>query len=91
MENFFVENGRKYLLFFYSDHESGDKGPSAASASGAKNLRKNKVQIMESSDVNLKGICIFFVRNPTIQITNSNVSNVIYNFIMIHKNTNFLH
>jgi hypothetical protein len=70
MENFFQEHGRKYLLFFY-DQDTNDK---SAAAKAIKT--KNKVQIMESSDISLKGICIFFVRNQTITITNTNVSNV---------------
>lgn len=74
MENFFQENGRKYLLFFYSDQESSDK-----SATGKNMKTKNKVQIMESSDMTLKGICIFFTRNQAITITNANVSNVKFN------------
>jgi hypothetical protein len=88
MENFFQDNGRKYLLFFYSEPESSDKGATppqqqqqqqAQSIAYVRAIRshKTKVQIMESSDITFKGICVFFVRNSTqISITNTNVSNV---------------
>jgi hypothetical protein len=71
MENFFQEHGRKYLLFFYNDQDTNDKSAATKAIKA-----RNKVQIMESSDISLKGICIFFVRNQTITITNANVSNV---------------
>lgn len=64
MENFFSENGRKNLIFYYGD----DLVTKIKSS-------KAKVQIVESSNLSLKGVCIFFIRNSTsIAITSTNIS-----------------
>ena len=64
MEMFFAENGNKNLLFYY------DTSKSLKTA-------KSKVQIVDNSNLSLKGISIFFVRNSTsIAISTQNISQV---------------
>lgn len=68
MEAFFAENGTKNLLFYYG--EPADTGSKVR-------INKPKVQIVDSSHLSLKGVCIFFVRNSTsIAITSQNISQV---------------
>jgi hypothetical protein len=69
MDAFFNENGTKNLLFYY--------GESADSTSAKSKITKSKVQIVESSNMSLKGVCVFFVRNSTSNpITAQNISQV---------------
>jgi hypothetical protein len=72
MEAFFVENRSKNLIFFYGESESGVN----KSAKG-----KFKLQIIDSSSISLKGVCIFFVRHfASTAITPKNISDVIHEF-----------
>lgn len=77
MEAFFAENGSKYLLFYSGDHaETGSKI----------RLNRAKVQIVDSSHLAFKGLCIFFVRNSTSTIiTNQNISQVYYKSVFFLK------
>lgn len=70
MEAFFAENGSKNLLFYSGEH--------ADSIAGSKvRINKPKVQIVDSSHLAFKGVCIFFVRNSTsTPLTNQNISQV---------------
>lgn len=82
MENFFQDNGRKNLIFFYHESDSTDtKSSMAGSHYPVRNVARmfrSRVQVVESADVPLKGICVFFVRNSTsVTITNQNVSLVL--------------
>lgn len=73
MEAFFTENGTKNLIFYYGEGSTGSEGGVKAKVS------RSKVQIVESSSLSLKGVCVFFVRNSTsIAITPQNVSQEIY-------------
>lgn len=85
MDSFFVENGRKNLIFCYSEPDSPNDGnrssqqqqQQAANKQGALKINRAKVQIVDSSDLILKGVCIFFVRNTTsTAITTQNISQV---------------
>lgn len=71
MEAFFAENGNKNLLFCYGE-------PDINMQVSKTNLpKKPKVQIVESSNLSLRGICVFFVRNSTsILVTRENISQV---------------
>jgi hypothetical protein len=67
MKEFFDENGTKHLLFNYIEPESNNKGSKS----------KLKLQIVRSNTLNIKGLCVFFVRNSiSIEITNINISQV---------------
>lgn len=68
VEAFFSENGSKNLLFYYG--EPADTGSKIR-------INKSRVQIVDSSHLTLKGVCIFFVRNSTsTPITIQNISQV---------------
>jgi len=69
METFLVENGKKNLIFYCGETESALN----------KFRTKPKIQIVDSSNLILKGICVFFVRNSTaVAISSNNISQVIH-------------
>jgi hypothetical protein len=71
MEAFFAENGNKNLLFCYGEPETNMQ------VSKTTLPKKTKIQIVESSNISLRGICVFFVRNSTsILVTRENISQV---------------
>jgi hypothetical protein len=76
MENFFGENGGKNLLFYYSEPDSSPSQPTAQTNKPI--LRpKVKLQIMHSSDMPLRGICVYFVRISNAQaISAQNIAQV---------------
>ena len=75
MEAFFVENGKKNLIFYCGETENAS----------SKFKVKPKIQIVDSSNLILKGICVFFVRNSTaIAISSANISQVIHLIFSIH-------
>ena len=73
MEAFFAENGQKNLIFCFGESDT------SIQVSKTNLPKKPKVQIVESSNLSLRGICVFFVRNSTtILITKENISQVRY-------------
>lgn len=80
MSSFFAEKGSKILVFFYGETDTTSSTSNTTStATQGQNVKgksvKSKLQIIQSSSVMLKGICIFFVRHTTsIAITSSNIS-----------------
>lgn len=68
MEAFFVEDGNKNLLFYYGEPDTNN---------AKSKIIKSKVQIVDNSNLSLKGVSIFFIRNSTsIAITAQNISQV---------------
>lgn len=89
MESFFGENGRKYLIFYFTDVDMGGaeppkSGPPMTASSTSRASSKNnrfKLQIIENTEVTLKGCCIFFTKTvASVAITNANISTVIHFF-----------
>ncbi len=79
IKEFFDENGTKNLLFNYTEQETNKTSKS-----------KLKLQIVRSNSLNIKGLCVFFVRNSTsIEITTINVSQVIIILLNSVKNVYF--
>lgn len=70
MEAFFVENGKKNLIFYSGETESALN----------KFRTKPKIQIVDSSNLILKGICVFFVRNSTAVAISSNTISQVNHF-----------
>ena len=71
MSSFFAQNGAKNLIFYYGEIDSPAKSRTAAP--------KYKLQIIDSSSLSLKGVCVFFVRhNISNQITNANISQDVF-------------
>lgn len=72
MDGFFVENGSKILMFFYGDDVNAKTKPA-----------KFRVQIVDSSNLSLRGVCLFFFRNSTsIAITPQNIHQVGLSFLI---------
>ncbi len=87
MNNFFQENGRLHLIFFYGEADTNDQAksviinnatPQNQAFKPAPRPTKSKVQIVEGSDIPLKGICIFFIRvTAESTVTAATISQVI--------------
>ncbi len=74
ISQFFAENGRKHLVFCYSEPgpETGDastdqmkKKTTAGTIGPLKIANQPKLQIVDGFDLSFYGVCIFFLRNST--------------------------
>jgi hypothetical protein len=89
MNQFFIEDGSQYLVFFYQepDIEKYPKGVDSfrpgyspvSTRSGANSAKqiKPKVTIADLNEQSLRGICLCFLRNSkNVIITGQNIANV---------------
>ena len=74
IENFFSVNGNKNLLFCYNESEYNSSSQQTQPGKQLLKTSKAKVQVVANSDLSLRGICLFFVRNSTLTaITSTNI------------------